>query len=99
MLNIDRIRHMGRAFIRRAKITAAYRDVFDGEGGRAVLHDILRRGGLLDTGMVAGAPDMTAFNCGRRALALEIIEVLRWDAEHVIALAEERDALEAREAA
>jgi hypothetical protein len=94
MLDIEKARRMGIAFINRAKVQAAYRDVFDGEAGKRVLYDILRRAAVLSTPMVMGDPYETMRQIGRQDLAREILEILRWDPERLIALAEEREKLE-----
>ncbi len=89
-LDPARIRKMGAAFLNRARVSEAYKRVFDTPDGKRVLADILERGMVLQTSIVAGAPDMTQANEGRRQLALEIVEQLRWNPMDVLALAEAR---------
>lgn len=60
---------------RRVAVALAYKRVFGGEDGELVLHDIMRRGGVLRTGFDV-RPGLTAFNEGRRSLALEIVREL-----------------------
>lgn len=57
----------------------AYERVFATPEGQRVLHDILRAGGILAIAHVAGDPFATAFQDGRRSLALHIIDQLRWN--------------------
>ena len=53
-----------------------YQQVFGTESGKAVLHDLMKRGGCLSTSMHADS-HMTAYNEGRRSLVLEILSRLR----------------------
>lgn len=89
--DIATIRRMGANFLRQFRLAADYKDVFGDDAGRRVLHDILRRGAILSTPMVAGDPHLSAFNMGRQSLAQEIVDKLRWDAEALIRLAAERE--------
>ena len=57
------------------KIRQAYRDTFLSDCGRVVLADIAQRG-LLHTVSFTGAAPGTDFNEGKRALALEILQLL-----------------------
>jgi hypothetical protein len=54
----------------------AYRDVFLSEQGKIVLADIAQRGLLHTVSFTGETPLSTAFNEGKRALALEIIRLL-----------------------
>lgn len=92
MLDAAKIRRMGVAFIARFRIANLYRDVFNSPDGRKVLADLCNRAGLLAVSAERGDPYMTHFNDGKRALVLEILDLVRWDAEEVVRLAEERDA-------
>jgi hypothetical protein len=67
-----------------------YRAVFEGEAGRAVLHDLMRRNFVLSTTIVVGEPQMTAFNEGRRAAVLDILQELRMTGEQIEQLTKER---------
>ncbi len=58
------------------KIRKAYRDAFLSENGRIVLADIAQRGLMHTISFTGEAPLSTAFNEGKRALALEIIHLL-----------------------
>lgn len=60
----------------RAATARAYQAVFRSAGGQAVLADILTRAGMVGSSFVPGDPHATAFNEGKRRLALEIIERL-----------------------
>lgn len=62
-----------------AALVQAYRAVFSTPAGKDVLADILTRGGMVASSFAAGDPHMTAFNEGKRRLALEIIERLNVD--------------------
>lgn len=93
MLDIRKARKMGLAFLRRARLQAAYRDVFESERGKVVLYDMLERAGVLSVSHVAGDSHTTAFNDGRKSLPLEILDLLRWDPERVVDLANARDKL------
>lgn len=83
---------MGAAFIARFKIASLYRDVLGRDDGRRVLIDICNRAGLLKVCEVRADPNMAIWHDGRRSLALEILDLVRWDAEELVRLAEERDA-------
>ena len=54
----------------------AYRDVFSSKDGQKVLADIAQRGLLQTVSFTGESPLSTAFNEGKRALALEIIYML-----------------------
>jgi hypothetical protein len=53
-----------------------YRDVFLSDQGKVVLADIAQRGLLHTVSFTGETPFSTAFNEGKRALALEIIRLL-----------------------
>ena len=57
------------------KMRKAYRDTFLSDSGRIVLADIAQRG-LLHTVSFTGVSSGTDFNEGKRALALEILQLL-----------------------
>lgn len=94
---ITRMRAMGEAFLRRARLSENYKAVFNHGAGKIVLADILKKGGVLETSVVAGDVQMTAFNEGKRSLALSIVEELRWNPMDLLALAEERADTETRD--
>jgi len=65
------------------KMRQAYRDTFLSDSGRIVLADIAQRG-LLHTVSFTGAASGTDFNEGKRALALEILQLLNPNPIHNI---------------
>lgn len=73
----------------RAALIHAYRAVFDTPAGREVLADILTRGNLVETSFVPGDQHTTAFNEGKRRLALEIIERLNVNPEALLKMLRE----------
>lgn len=77
--------------LRLQRRAADYRATFGGGAGRRVLADLARRNNLLATSVVAGDPQLTAFNEGRRAVVLEILRELRWDDRDLEQLSLERD--------
>lgn len=58
------------------KIRQAYRNAFLSDNGKIVLADIAQRGLLHTVSFMGESPLNTAFNEGKRALALEIIQLL-----------------------
>lgn len=60
------------------KLKENYRSTFATPEGTATLHDIVRRAGVYSTSFTHD-PHATAFREGRRALALEIMSMLRMD--------------------
>jgi hypothetical protein len=88
---IEKVREMGRAFLRQAQVAQAYRRVFETADGGLVLRDILGKCHILETTAVAGDSHMSAHNEGRRAAALDILETLRWTPAHVVALTQEQE--------
>lgn len=60
---------------RRVMVARAYRRVFADDDGTLVLHDLMRRGGVLRVGFDL-RPGMTEWNEGRRSLALEILRLI-----------------------
>jgi hypothetical protein len=73
-------------FRRRAAISHAYHNVYATPEGQTVLHDLMRRGGILETSPLS---EDSRFYEGRRSLALEIVKELRWTEAEMIALARE----------
>ena len=66
------------------RIRQAYVQVFSSESGKAVLADIAQRGLLHTFSFTGESPLSTAFNEGKRALALEIIQLLNPNPIHNI---------------
>ena len=79
---------LSRGAKRQAAIAKAYSEVFAKGAGEFVLHDILKEAGLLSVAHVAGDSHSTAWNDGRKSLALTIIERLRWTEGHIVKLAQ-----------
>jgi hypothetical protein len=77
-------------WLRKRRLAAAYRAVFGSPEGKLVLADLLRRGGILETSHVPGDACSTAFQEGRRAMALDIIAELRWSDGELVQLAQQR---------
>lgn len=75
---------------RQRRLGRAYRELFDGPTGELVLNDLLREAGMLDDGFVPGEPDTSAFNAGKRSVALHILEKLRWTETALLALSQAR---------
>lgn len=53
-----------------------------------VLRDLLGAGGVLAVSHVQGDPYDTAFNDGKRALALHLLQRLRWSESELLQLGE-----------
>lgn len=70
---------------RKSRIADAYKAVYSTDPGQTVVHDIMRRGGLLET---AADPTDSRFHEGRRSLALHVVEMLRWSESEILTLAE-----------
>lgn len=71
------------------RVRRAYR-IFDTPEGRMVLGDLFNAAGMLSPATVEGDPYLTHFNDGKRALALHILERLRWSEMELLRLAQER---------
>jgi hypothetical protein len=74
---------------RRLELANAYQAAFQSGDGRIVLRDLLQQGGLLSVSHVEGDSHATAFNDGKRAMALHIVERLRWSEGEMLRLGEE----------
>lgn len=74
-------------FDRNKAIRSAYATVFGSPEGKLVLHDLLRRTGILEASMVAGDPHMTHFRDGRRSVGLDVVHMLRWTEGEMMQLA------------
>jgi hypothetical protein len=85
---------------RRLEMANAYQAVFDGPQGQRVLRDILHAGGVLNVAYTEGDSGGTHFNDGKRALALHILDRLRWSEGELLQLGQEVtfEELTAREA-
>lgn len=66
-----------------------YRECFGTDAGQRVLGDLLHRARLLDQHPPVDA-HAAALDCGRRSLALHIIDQLRWEPGDLIRLAAAR---------
>jgi hypothetical protein len=73
---------------RRLQMASDYQAVYNSAEGQRVLRDILREGGILEVAHVAGDPGTSQFNDGKRALALYVVERLRWNEGELVALAQ-----------
>jgi hypothetical protein len=82
----DQIAKVMAGFKRRAAISHAYHNVYATPEGQTVMHDLMRRGGILETSPLS---EDSRFYEGRRSLALEIVKELRWTEAEMIALARE----------
>jgi hypothetical protein len=75
---------------KRERATAsAYKRVFESPEGEIVLRDLITEGGLLSVSHVSGDSHDTAFNDGKRALALHIFQRLRWSEPELVKIASE----------
>lgn len=72
---------------RLSRTRRAYHAVFGTPEGQLVLHDLLRRCGMLETSQVNGDPHMVAFREGRRSVGLDLVHAMRWTEAEVIQLA------------
>ncbi len=87
---VVKVREMGRAFVERTWRAELYQRVLDTPEGQRMLADLVETAGLLKVSQVDGDPHRTAFNEGRRALVLEILELVRWNALDIIKLSQAR---------
>jgi hypothetical protein len=76
-----------------------YKNTFSSEEGKRVLYDILRYGNILATSHHPGVSDETAFQEGRRDMALYIFRKLKTDEKKLIEILDkgeeyERDSYE-----
>ena len=85
------LRGRAAAWLRRQQLAAAYGQLFTSIDGTLVLNDLLREAGVLETSMSA-EPHETSFREGKRAMALYILDKLRWAPGELAALAQERTA-------
>lgn len=75
MISSASITRTARRVFRRVATARAYRRVFAGDDGELVLHDLVRRGGVLRTPFDL-RPGLTEWNAGRASLVLEIFKEL-----------------------
>lgn len=68
----------------RARLRKAYRDVFDSESGKLVLHDILKAGHMFKG--IQGSD----FKNGERNLALRILTFTSYDEQNIVGLVKEQ---------
>jgi hypothetical protein len=75
----------------KARISRAYQELFlRHPSGKAVLADLMSKGGVLMTSHEPGDPYSTAFNEGRRVTVLEILGQLRWTEGEALHMALQR---------
>jgi hypothetical protein len=86
------MRTLTELFTKRKELAHAYQRTFDTPHGQMVLRDLLRKGGILETSHEPGDAYTTAWRDGRRSLALELVEALRWTEGELVALAQEQTA-------
>lgn len=72
------------AFRRQAVLADAYHEVYASPAGQLVIHDILKDAGLL---VVAADPTDSRFYDGKRAVALHVVNRLRWSEAMLVELA------------
>ncbi len=77
-------------FEARAKLAGAYTAAFGSAEGQMVLRDLLAAGGVLAVAHVSGDSHETAFNDGRRSIALHLLNHLRWSEAELLRLARAR---------
>lgn len=63
-------------FKKRDRLEKAYHEIFNTQPGQIVLHDLLRFGFIFQTTHVPGDPNLSAFNEGRRSVALRVLDML-----------------------
>ena len=64
--------------------------MFNTPEGQEVLRDLLKAGGVLKVSHSLDGAETTAFNDGKRALALHVLNRLRWTEGELIALSQQR---------
>lgn len=73
------------AFRARTRRAQVYRTVYASPEGKIMIEDLLKKGGILE----AAPAEDSRFYEGRRSLALEILNELRWSESEMVHLAEE----------
>lgn len=91
-LDLSQVRRLGAWWISRAALGEAYRRLYETSDGKLVLDDIMRQGGMIDDVFVGGATDVTAYNSGKRALALHVLRATQGGLSEVVALELQRQA-------
>ncbi len=66
------------ALKQRLRLHQSYQAIFEQPQGREVLHDLLREAGMFSTSQTTN-PHQTAFNEGKRFIALFVLNRLRMD--------------------
>lgn len=82
------------AWKRERATVGAYKAVFTSAQGDIVLRDLMIQCGLLSVSHVSGDSHDTAFNEGKRAVVLFILERLRWSEPELMKLAAEQTGFE-----
>ena len=90
MSPLEKITHWTRAMQRRRALANAWRDAYALPAGKMIVHDLLESCGLLEVSHTPQDATQTAFQEGRRSVALEILERLRWQGDELMALAQQR---------
>jgi hypothetical protein len=86
----DKIRAISDHARAQGKICGAYNATYESPDGRAMILDMLREAGVLSVAQVAGDPGTSAFNEGKRALGLHILQRLRWSESEIVELARQQ---------
>ena len=73
----------------RRRRKADYRHIFESVEGRRVLADLYRFCGMMRPSFVAGRPDETAFNEGKRRVFLRLAGFMELDDERIRTMAGE----------
>lgn len=71
----------------------AYKEVFGGEAGKTVLHDLMKSTYFLETTFDAN-PQIAAFNEGRRSLVTHIMSILKIDTKQLYNQMKEQEEIE-----
>lgn len=71
----------------RMQIAGDYHTVYNMAEGERMIVDLLRESGVLSVSHVAGDPGSSAFNDGKRAMGLYLIQRLRWSEGQLVKLA------------
>lgn len=71
----------------RMQVAGDYHAVYNMPEGERMIIDLLRESGVLSVAHVAGDPGTSAFNDGKRAMGLFLIQRLRWSEGQLVKLA------------
>lgn len=85
-LDLAQVRRLGVRWLARAALGEAYRRLYETPDGKLVLDDIMAQGMVIDDVFVGGATDVTAYNAGRRALALHVLRATQGGLSELVAL-------------